>query len=250
MLVAERHALLLDRLARDGRVVARALASELGLSEDTVRRDLRELASAGLCQRVYGGAVASSPAVADYAARTTVSPASKDRVGARAALLVEPGMTVMLDGGTTSLAVVRALPADLRCTVVTHSPTVAVALLPHEGIEVLILGGRLFRHSAVTSGAAAVEAAGAVSCDLFLLGVTGVHAEEGLTTGDADEAAMKRALARRSAETVVLASEEKIGAVSRFRVLTLDEVTAVVADGGDAAATSRLREQGVSVIDA
>jgi len=250
MLVAERHALLLDRLARDGRVVARALASELGLSEDTVRRDLRELSAAGLCQRVYGGAVASSPAVADYTARTTVSPESKDRVGARAARLVEPGMTVMLDGGTTSLAVVRALPADLRCTIVTHSPTVAVALLPYEGVEVLILGGRLFRHSAVTSGAAAVEAAAAVSCDLFLLGVTGVHQDEGLTTGDADEAAMKRALSRRSAETVALASEEKIGAVSRYRMMALDEVTAIVADTTDSTTTARLREHGVTVIEA
>ncbi|MBF0720937.1 DeoR/GlpR family DNA-binding transcription regulator [Sanguibacter inulinus] len=250
MLVAERHALLLDRLARDGRVVARALASELGLSEDTVRRDLRELAAAGLCQRVYGGAVASSPAVADYTTRTTVSPESKDRVGTRAARLVEPGMTVMLDGGTTSLAVVHALPADLRCTVVTHSPTVAVALLPYEGIEVLILGGRLFRHSAVTSGAAAVEAAAGVSADLFLLGVTGVHPEEGLTTGDADEAAMKRALSRRSAETVALASEEKIGAVSRYRVLPMDEVTAIVADTNDSTAMARLRERGVTVVEA
>lgn len=250
MLVAERHALLLDRLARDGRVVARAVASELGLSEDTVRRDLRELAAAGRCQRVYGGAVAASPAVVDYAARTAVATESKDRVGARAARLVEPGMTVLLDGGTTSLAVVRALPRDLRCTVVTHSPTVAVALLPYEDVEVLVLGGRLFRHSAVTSGAAAVEAASAVSCDLFLLGVTGVHPEEGLTTGDSDEAAMKRALARRSAETVALASEEKVGAVSRFRVLPLDEVTAVVADTRDATATTRLRERGVTVIPA
>jgi len=248
MLVAERHALLLDRLARDGRVVARSVAQELGLSEDTVRRDLRELAAAGRCQRVYGGAVASSPAVADYTARTTVATESKERVGARAARLVEPGMTVLLDGGTTSLAVVRALPRDLRCTVVTHSPTVAVALLPYEQVEVLVLGGRLFRHSAVTSGAAAVEAAAAVSCDLFLLGVTGVHPEEGLTTGDADEAAMKRALARRSAETVALASEEKVGAVSRFRVLPLDEVTAVVADTQDETTTTRLRERGVTVI--
>src|SRR5919206_1915404 len=90
MLAAQRRDLLLDRLRTDGRLVAKDLAAELGVSEDSVRRDLRELAAAGLCQRVYGGALPVSPAVADYAARTGVSPAGKQRVGAPAAALVKP----------------------------------------------------------------------------------------------------------------------------------------------------------------
>ena len=106
---------------------------------------------------------------------------------------------MILDGGTTTQAVVRALPADLECTVITHSPTVSAALLDHRSVEVFMLGGRLFKHSAVASGAAAVEATLGISADVFLLGVTGVHPDQGLTTGDADEAAMKRALARRAA---------------------------------------------------
>ncbi|MCO1659612.1 DeoR/GlpR family DNA-binding transcription regulator [Pseudonocardia humida] len=230
MLAAQRRDLLLDRLRRDGRVVAKDLAAELGVSEDSVRRDLRELAAAGLCQRVYGGALPVSPAIADYAGRRRVEPASKERVAAAAARLVEPGGTAIIDGGTTALAVVRALPLDLDATVVTHSPTVAAALVDHRDVEVFLLGGRLFKHSLVTCGAAAVEAAQAVTADVFLLGVTGVHPETGLTTGDADEAAMKRALSRRAADTYVLASAEKIGAASRFAVLGLDEVTAVVTD--------------------
>lgn len=82
----------------------------------------------------------------------------------------------------------------------------------------------------MASGAAAVEAAQSITADLFLLGVTGVHPEAGLTTGDADEAAMKRALSRRAADTYVLASAEKIGAASPFSVLSLDEVTGIVTD--------------------
>ena len=110
MLAAQRRDLLLDRLRRDGRVVAKDLAVELGVSEDSVRRDLRELAAAGLCQRVYGGALPVSPAIADHAGRERVEPASKERVAAAAARLVEPGSTAIIDGGTTALAVVRALP--------------------------------------------------------------------------------------------------------------------------------------------
>ncbi|WP_232667362.1 DeoR/GlpR family DNA-binding transcription regulator [Pseudonocardia sp. TRM90224] len=230
MLAAQRKDLLLDRLRVDGRIVAKDLAAELGVSEDSVRRDLRELAAAGLCQRVYGGALPASPAVADHAVREGVAVASKQRVAAIAATLVRPGSTAILDGGTTALAVVRALPRDLSATIVTHSPAVAVALVDHPGVEVFLLGGRLFRHSLVTCGAAAAESAAGVSADVFLLGVTGVHHEAGLTTGDADEAAMKRALSRRAADTFVMASAEKIGAASRFAVLPLAGVTGVVTD--------------------
>ena len=249
MLAAQRRDWLLDRLRRDGRLVAKDLAVELAVSEDSVRRDLRELAAAGLVQRVYGGAVPVSPAVADYATRQEVEPASKGRVAATAAALVTPGSTAILDGGTTTLAVTRALPLDLEATVVTHSPTIAVALADHAGVEVVLLGGRLFRHSMVTCGAAAVEAAQAVTADVFLLGVTGVHPESGLTTGDSDEAAMKRALSRRAADTYVLASAEKIGAASRFAVLPLSAVTGVVTDAApDDPAVRALRAAGVRLL--
>ncbi|MGY1636611.1 DeoR/GlpR family DNA-binding transcription regulator [Geodermatophilus sp. SYSU D00742] len=251
MLAAHRRDLLLDRLRTDGRLVAKDLAVELGVSEDSVRRDLRELAAAGLCQRVYGGALPVSPAIADHAARRAVAVESKERVAARAAELVRPGSTVLLDGGTTALAVTRALPRDLVATVVTHSPAVAVALAELPRVEVQVIGGRLFKHSVVACGAAAVEAATLVTADLFLLGVTGVHAEAGLTTGDAEEAAMKRALARRAADTYVLASREKVGAASPFLVLPLAAVTGVVTDApADAAAVQDLRAAGVQLLEA
>jgi DeoR/GlpR family transcriptional regulator of sugar metabolism len=249
MLAAQRRDVLLARLASEGRIVVKDLAGELGVAEDSLRRDLRELAAAGLCQRVYGGALPVSPAIADYATRQDVAVDSKRRVAERAAALVTPGSTAILDGGTTTLEVARRLPPDLEATVVTHSPTVAAELVEHPRVEVFLIGGRIFKHSAVASGAAAVEAAGVVNADVFLLGVTGVHPQAGLTTGDSDEAAMKRALARRAAETYVLASAEKIGAASRFTVLPLSEVAAVVADADDRDPTvSELRRQGVRVL--
>ncbi|MEU9553872.1 DeoR/GlpR family DNA-binding transcription regulator [Streptomyces fumanus] len=232
MLAAERRDHLLALLARDGKIVAKEVAADLGISEDSVRRDLRDLAAEGLCHRVYGGAVPVSPAVADYSARLSVTPDGKREVAEAAVALVRPGGALILDGGTTALAVARRLPRTLDCTVITHSPTVATALLEHPRAEVFLLGGRLFKHSAVACGAAAVEAAQNVSADLCLLGVTGVHPEAGLTTGDAEEAAMKRALAARAAETYVLASSEKIGTASRFRVLPFADVTGIITDAG------------------
>ncbi len=230
MLVAERRELLLARLRSDGKLVAKDLALELSVSEDSVRRDLRELAAAGLCQRVYGGAVPVSRALADYQTREAVEPESKERVARRAAALIQSGTSAILDGGTTTLAVVRTLPRDLDATIITHSPTIAAALIHHPNIEIFLLGGRIYKHSAVACGAAAAEAAATISADLFLLGVTGVHPQEGLTTGDAEEAAMKRTLATRAADTYVLASSEKIGAASAYKVLPLQSVTAIITD--------------------
>lgn len=229
MLAATRKDLLLERLRADGRIVAKEIAAELGLSEDSIRRDLRELDAAGLAVRVYGGALPASPATADYVSRTTVAPESKRRVAAAATSLIEPGSTVILDGGTTTLAMVSALPKSFRCTIITHSPTIAAALLDHDA-DVFLIGGQLFKHSAVSCGAAAVEAANRISADMFFLGVTGIHPTAGLTTGDADEAAMKRALSARAAATYVLGSDEKIGTASRYTVLPLDAVDGVVTD--------------------
>ncbi|MER5952049.1 DeoR/GlpR family DNA-binding transcription regulator [Streptomyces sp. NPDC001904] len=249
MLAAERREHLLGLLAREGKIVAKDVAAELGISEDSVRRDLRDLAAEGLCQRVYGGALPASPAVADYATRTTVAPDGKQRVAAAAAALVRPDSALILDGGTTALAVARHLPPDLPCTVITHSPTIAAALLGHPRAELFLLGGRVFKHSAVTCGAAAVEAAQNVSADLCLIGVTGVHPEAGLTTGDAEEAAMKRALAARAADTYVLASSEKIGTASRYRVLPWADVTAVITDADPGhPVVERLTAMGVEVL--
>ncbi|MFC5185993.1 DeoR/GlpR family DNA-binding transcription regulator [Actinomadura harenae] len=251
MLAAERRDHLLGLLAREGKIVAKDVAAHLGLSEDSVRRDLRELAAEGLCHRVYGGAVPVSPAVADYASRQSVTPDGKRKVAAAAVALVRPGGTLILDGGTTALAVARQLPPTLTCTVITHSPTVAVALLEHPRAEVLLLGGRIFKHSAVACGAVTMEAAQNVSADLCFLGVTGVHPEAGLTTGDAEEAAMKRALAARAADTYVLASSEKIGTASRFRVLPWHEVTGVITDAApDHAVLERLATHNVEILAA
>lgn len=248
MLAAERRDYLVRRLAADGKIIAKDLAIELGLSEDSVRRDLRELAAAGLCQRVYGGALPASPAVADYAARASVEPQSKQRIAAYAAGFIQPGDTTILDGGTTALALARALPLDLDCTVITHSPTIAIALLQHTAIDVYLLGGRLFKHSAVTCGAAAVEAAQRISADTFFLGVTAVHPVHGLTTGDAEEAAMKRALAERAVETFVLASVEKIGAASRYEVLPFTAITGLITDAPASDTTRALMDRNVQLL--
>jgi DeoR/GlpR family transcriptional regulator of sugar metabolism len=230
MLTQERKAHILDVLRKDGRIVARALSQELGLSEDTIRRDLRELAGEGLLLRVHGGALPASPAVGDFAERQRIASDAKVAIGRAAARLVRSGQIVFVDGGTTCVQLVRHLAPELKARVVTHSPSVAVELVGHAGIEVELIGGRLFKHSVVAVGAAAIEAIARVRADLYFMGVTGVHPEAGLTTGDPEEAAVKRSLCGHAAETIVLASHEKLGAVSPFVIVPLSEVDMLVVE--------------------
>jgi DeoR/GlpR family transcriptional regulator of sugar metabolism len=248
MLTTQRKQLILQRLQQDGQIVAKAFSEELGISEDTVRRDLRELAAEGQLQRVHGGALPASAAIGDMQVRAALAPDEKRALGRAGAALVQPGQVVILDGGTTSLQVVQHLPLTLRATVVTHSPTIAVALAGHTQIEVLMLGGRLFRHSMVNVGASVVEAAARLRADLYLMGVTGVHVQAGLTTGDFEEAAVKRALHERAAETVVLASADKLGAASPFTIAPLSALAALVVPASTPAALrKKLQAGGVKV---
>ena len=248
MLTTQRKKLLLARLAAEGQLVAKALAHELGTSEDTIRRDLRELAAEGRLQRVHGGALPASAAMGDLALRGQVSTADKVALGRFGASLVRPGQVVILDGGTTALQVARHLAPGLRATVVTHSPTIAVELAQHPGIEILMLGGRLFRHSMVNVGADVIAAASRLRADLFFLGATGVHPEAGLSTGDAEEAAVKRALHQRAAETVVLASSEKLMAASPFVIAPLAAASLLAVPRATPARVARaLRAGGVEV---
>jgi DeoR/GlpR family transcriptional regulator of sugar metabolism len=124
--------------------------------------------------------------------------------------------------------VARHLDPSLRATLVTHSPTVAIELASHPLIDIIMLGGRLFRHSMVGVGASVIQAASRLRADLYFMGVTGVHPDAGLSTGDAEEAAVKRALHERAAETVVLASTEKLLAASPFVVAPLQELSLLV----------------------
>lgn len=248
MLTAQRKQFILQRLAADGQVIAKDLAQEIGTSEDTVRRDLRELAQAGKLQRVHGGALPASVAVGDLQVRAQVSTDEKVALGRAGAAMIRPGQVVILDGGTTTLQLARQLDPSLRATLVTHSPNVAVALAAHPLIDIIVLGGHLFRHSMVNVGASVIDAASRLRADLYFMGATGVHPEAGLSTGDAEEAAVKRALHERAAETVVLASAEKLMAASPFVITPLREVSSVVVPDGTAARTVKaLRSSGVKV---
>ncbi|WP_144137480.1 DeoR/GlpR family DNA-binding transcription regulator [Paraburkholderia sp. BCC1884] len=251
MLTSQRKQLILDALKRDGQVVAKTLSVEFDVSEDTVRRDLRELASEGRLQRVHGGALLASPAAADLAGRERIESVSKAAIGRAAAGMIAHGQIVFIDGGTTAVQLARHLPRDLRATIVTHSPSIAVELADHAQLEVIMIGGRLFRHSMVNVGAAAIEALSHIRADLYFMGATGVHPQAGLSTGDLEEAYVKRAIAGHAAETVVLASAEKLNAASAYKIADVTAASTLVVERSTAEALSAPFEAlGITIVRA
>lgn len=249
MLTSQRKQLILEKLGTEGQVQSKALSMLFDVSEDTIRRDLRELAAEGRLQRVHGGALPSSSAIAPFAERQAVKMDAKKRIARKGAQLISSGQVVIVDGGTTTSELIKFFPPDLRITVVTHSPSIALRLVDHPSIEVILIGGRLYKHSIVAVGAAAIEGIENIHADLFFMGVTGIHPDAGLTTGDFEEACIKRAFSGRAAETVVLASPEKVNTASSFVIGDVSSVnTIVVDDNTDRDWIRAVSEKGVSVV--
>lgn len=230
MLSAQRKTHLINILERDGRVIAKDVARDLRVSEDSIRRDLRDLADAGELVRVYGGAVPLPAADRPVSQRHSLATDSKERVASRAVDRVRPASTIVLDAGTTTLAMARMLPRGSGLTVITPSPSIALAVAEYSDARVVMIGGELARFSMVASGPLAMEAVQHLSADMFFMGVTGIDRARGLTTGNLDDAVTKRAIAARCVQTYALGSEEKIGAVSRFPVLDLEQVAGIIVD--------------------
>ena len=247
----ERQALLLDTLEREGKVVASEWSERLSVSEDTVRRDLRELARQQKLQRVHGGALPRSRSSAAYAVRERHAGAEKSAIGQAAAKLVTDGQLIFVDGGTTTLQLAQHLPAELRATVVTNSPPVAIALAAHPHVEVILLGGRFYKPAQVTVGAAAIEELQRFHADICFLGVCSLHPAVGVSIEDFEEAHIKRAMIANAAEVAGLVVADKLGTALPYVVAPASALTYLITDAGaDDARLAAYRQAGVTVMQA
>lgn len=248
LLTSERQADIEARLALHGRVVAAELARLYDTSEDTIRRDLRALAAAGRCQRVYGGALPPTPARGPVSARARLAPAAKAALGAALAGLVEPGMTVFLDAGSTTLACAERLTT--AATVVTHAPAIAAALVENPAVRLVTIGGEIDREVGAATGAGALAAIEALRPDLLLLGACGVDAEAGITAQRLEDATMKRALAARAGRVAAAADLGKLGTAAAFGVIDLAAVDVLAIEAATPAELrARLAARGPKILD-
>jgi DeoR/GlpR family transcriptional regulator of sugar metabolism len=223
LLLGERQSLIEKRLALHGRVIAADLAAELGVSEDTIRRDLREMAAAGLCRRVYGGALPPA-AETTFSQRTGTDTERKDALARAVVPFVAAGSAIYLDSGSTNLAIARALPADRQLTVATNAPAIAAALIDNAGIDVIQIGGPIDRKTGAAAGAKALLDAEALRPDLCILGACGLHPDAGVTAFSFEEAEFKRFVALRSQAVLTAVTNDKLAMAAPYSVVTLSRL--------------------------
>ncbi len=246
-----RQRLISDRLALGQSVVAASLAAEFGVSEGTIRRDLRFLATQGLCTRVYGGALPLSPASTSLAVRTGEDVERKRSLGRAALPFVERGQTLFLDTSSTILHFAPLLPRDLGLTVVTHSLPIASALMERSDIALVLIGGPFHRTTGGCFGPRALEDLRRLRIDLLVLGACALSAREGLAAFESVDADFKSALLEQSGETVLMMTNDKLETTAPFRIAPLSAVRHLVLEH-DAPATvvAGLRTAGCDITHA
>lgn len=232
MYAAERQQRILDVARRDGRVEVSALADDLAVAAETIRRDLSALERRGGLRRVHGGAIPVERLEVEPSLAVKVGRLSdvKRRIAARALDEIPEGGSILLDAGSTTQAIADLLPAETELTVVTNSLSVAATLSTRPAISLLMVGGRIRHTTGAAVGDWAMSALAAVTVDVAFLGTNGISARRGLTTPDQAEAATKRAMVSAARTTVVVTDSSKAGDDHLHRFAHLEELDVLITD--------------------
>ncbi|NAZ37549.1 DeoR/GlpR family DNA-binding transcription regulator [Rubellimicrobium sp. CFH 75288] len=225
----ERQARIREMVTSEGQARVETLAQVFGVSAETIRRDLARLARDGLLRKVHGGARPMRLfAEGSRAERAAEGAEAKGRIARRLAALVEPGETLFMDAGTTTLACAEALGGTDGLTVVTNSLDIAQRL--GRSAAVFLLGGRFNPDDSETVGPLVIEQIGRFQADRAVLTVAGLDAEAGATDASFDEAQIARAMIAHAASVTVVAHAAKLGRRAAFRVCPAGEIDLLICD--------------------
>lgn len=247
---AERHQVLVQRLRGQGRLDAGAMAEELQVSTETIRKDLLQLERQGLLRRVHGGAVSIEDLAFEPAVSTRASNEKEKRRIAQAALAEVPREgAVFIDAGSTTTMLAEMFPADRDLTVFTNTLTIALALVSRPRLNVHTLGGRVRARTFAEVDNWAMRALSEIRVDVAFLGTNGISADRGLSTPDESEAAVKRLMISAGRERVLLADHTKYDQSSLYKYADLADIDLLITDTGlPSAAAQGLQEAGLKQV--
>lgn len=226
---AVRQAAIFEKIEKHGRATVDELAERFGSSTETVRRDLNTLAEAGRIRKVHGGAVrASITPEGGFADRVAENAQAKQQIAEKLTKILQPGQSIMMDTGSTTLACAQALAGVRDLTVVTNSIRIAEAITAHNnGSRAMLLGGTFHSDNSQTVGAQTCAEIGQVRTDHVVLTVTGID-ESGVFDFSEDEAQVARAMAKSTGYLTVVADSSKLDRSSTFRVCDLERVDRLI----------------------
>jgi DeoR/GlpR family transcriptional regulator of sugar metabolism len=229
MLKEERQSFIIRQVNLHNKVLSSALSIKLDVSEDTIRRDLNELAKNAKIKKVHGGAMSKS--FSHQAAQIDIyAKEAKIHLAKKALTLINDGMFVLLGGGTTLLEMARLVPKSLRCTFLTVSPLVALELVEFTECEVILLGGRLLPHSYINTGAMVINQLSDIQADLCFLGTNGLSLEKGVTDSNWEVVQVKKAMIHSATKTAIVSIGEKLNSVEKIRVCNINAIHYLITD--------------------
>lgn len=230
MLREERLQIILKMLDTNQRVSSVQLSEILNVSDDTIRRDLNELAENGLLKKVHGGAIPKSPSPYKLTERINILHEEKIVLAQKAQQFFKDGQVIILDNGSTNMEVARLMSPDLKATVFTTSIPIAQILCEHPNIELFMLGGRVFKDAHNTYGTEVIELLNKIRADIFLLGVCGMHHKIGITMPDWDESIVKRKMTEISEKVIALVTADKLNTAENYVVCSYQQIDVMLTD--------------------
>lgn len=230
MLKEERHQYILNRIDQNYRIYITSLSAELGVSDDTLRRDLTELDERGLLTKVHGGAIAKSGIPVEFTDRLNTRIPAKQEMAAKVIPLFQAGDIILIDGGTSNLEVARKIPSNMELTVYTNSFPIVNTLINQPKLELIFLGGKVFPSSQVTVGVSVFQALQTIRPDWLVLGISDVHPQQGLTDPNREEAMMKRLMIERARKRIILADSYKLNTAEAYTVASLGDIDYLVTE--------------------
>lgn len=230
MLKKERQAFILHQINLHNRVLSSTLCQEINVSEDTIRRDLQDLAEEGKVIKVHGGALSHSFNHSSFPTTNIYSQAEKKIIGEKAAKLVEDGMFVLTTGGTTIVELARSLPANLKATFISGSIPVVLEYMYHPLIDVIVIGDKVSKNSKLTFGGEAITKIKQIKSDICFLGVNAIDVVHGITDNDFDVVQIKRAMIESTQKVVCLSISEKINSRQPIQVCGIKKVDILITE--------------------
>ena len=230
MLKEERHNLIMREVNLHNKVLSADLSRLLDVSEDTIRRDFKELIDAGKILKVHGGAVSPSFHFPHNMQSDVYAREAKQAIAEKAKSFLKKDITVLIEGGTTIIELAKAISKDLRATFFVLSPQVAIALSDHEKLDVISIGGKLSKNSNVHTGASVINQLAEIKVDLCIIGANGLSVADGLTDSDWEIVQIIKAMMRSSQKVAVLSISEKLNTTQRLKVCDLQAVDYLITE--------------------
>lgn len=249
MLKAERHKYIMSKLIEEQKVVTTDLALDLDLSEDTIRRDLNELDSKKLLEKVYGGAIQITEKSVDVFNIDISGEDEKKQIATKALSLLHDGQVIIMSGGSTNLVFAKLIPSDLKATIYTYSLPIAMQLSQHPNVDLIFIGGKMQKNAMVTIGMDVIQVVSKIKADICFIGASSINIKQGLTEIGYEISIVKKAMIEASDRVVSMFSSNKLDTKMPHVVCDLNQLSTIVTNlNPEDSMLEEYRKAGVSVL--